>query len=91
MINDLGNIQEEDNRGMRHWMFNRQDHGGDKLKILVLGDSNMGKLPKVWDGKVQVVCYPGAHWSNAYEILRNKTLRVTESPTVGDIVLWHQG
>lgn len=33
----------------------------------------MGRLLVVWDRGVQVVCYPWAHWSNAYEIIRNKT------------------
>lgn len=43
-------------------MFQRQDHGGDKLKnwslqpkrpIFILGDSNMARLPTVWGQGVQ--------------------------------------
>lgn len=63
-------------------MFRRREHGGDKIRnwslrprrlVLIMGDSNMARLPAVLDDRVQVECYPGAHWFHAYEILRNRT------------------
>lgn len=38
-----------------------------------MGDSNMGRLPAIFDDKVQVECYPGGHWFHAYDILRKRT------------------
>lgn len=72
-------------------MFGRQDHGGDKIKnwslrpkrpILIMGDSNMARLPVIFDDRVQVECYPGAHWFHAHEILRNRTPTTDEVTAV---------
>ncbi|KAK9962713.1 hypothetical protein ABG768_008067 [Culter alburnus] len=63
-------------------MFRRREHGEDKIKnwslrpkrpVLIMRDSNMGRLPAIFEDKVQMERYPGAHWFHAYEILRNRT------------------
>lgn len=63
-------------------MFERQEHNNDKYKnwtlwprrpILVLGDSNMGRLPAVEDKRVRLVCHPGAELAHVYNLLRNRT------------------
>lgn len=33
----------------------------------------MRRLLAIFDRKVQIECYPEAHWSHAYKILRNRT------------------
>ena len=63
-------------------------HRGDKhtnwtlqptRKFLVLGDSNMARLPAILDEWVQVDCYPGANISHATHLLKNNT------PTTGEV------
>lgn len=44
-----------------------------KRPILILGDSNMARLPRAGDQRIQVVCYLGASWFHTHEIIRNKT------------------
>lgn len=62
-------------------------HRGDKhnnwvlkptRKILVLGDSNMARLPLILDEWVQVDCFPGANISHATHLLKHNT------PTSGE-------
>lgn len=74
--------QEEQEEEQEEPMFRRRKHGGNKIKnwslrperpVLILGDSNMVRLPRIMDNRVQVECYPGAHWFHAQEILRNRT------------------
>lgn len=78
------NLQrEEECEDMLDWNgFERQEHGNHKLEnwylrprrpILKLGDSNLAKLPRMGDDRIQIMCYPGARWLHAQQILRNKT------------------
>lgn len=53
-------------------MFRRREHGGDKIKNWSLRP-RQPVLPAIFEDKIQVECYPGAHWFHAYEILRNST------------------
>ena len=62
--------------------FRSHTHDGDKYKnwnltpirpIIVAGDSNISRLPRIPDDRIQVDCYPGANLSHANNILRNKT------------------
>ena len=63
-------------------------HRGDKhtnwtlkptRKFLVLGDSNMARLPAILDEWVQVDCFPGANISHATHLLKHNT------PTTGEV------
>ncbi|KAE8277041.1 hypothetical protein D5F01_LYC25197 [Larimichthys crocea] len=74
-------------------LYTRHDHEGDKdrnwslrpqRKCLVVGDSNMGRLPKIIDDNVQVDCYPGAKFSHATHLLNKKT---PTSPDVEVVIL----
>lgn len=73
--------------------FTRHDHNGDKYNnwsleavrpILVLGDSNMARLPLIEDEAVQVDCFPGANLIHAAHVIRNKT---STSPGVKTVIL----
>lgn len=66
--------------------FRRYEHGNQKLRnwffepkrpIIIIGDSNMARLPRLTDPRVQIGCYQGARWLHACEIIKNKT------PTTG--------
>lgn len=74
-------------------LFTRHEHGGNKSRnwhlkpervILILGDSNVAKLPSISDNNYQVDCYPGAKLSHAIELLRTKT---PTSPEVQAVLL----
>ena len=60
-----------------HTALTVHEHGGNKAnwsiipstKILVLGSSNLKRLPKVADRDVSLDCYPGAYVRNAIAIL----------------------
>lgn len=63
-------------------LYTKHDHYGDKYKnfilnpqrpILILGDSNLDRFPKIEDPRIQVDCYPGALLSHATNILKHKT------------------
>jgi len=63
-------------------LFCRHDHGGNKTlnwslsptrPVLIVGASNMGRLPLVLDPEVQVDCFPGARVSHALHLLRHRT------------------
>lgn len=41
--------------------------------ILILGDSNISRLPYIRDSRIQVDCYPGANLSHAAHLIKNKT------------------
>lgn len=41
--------------------------------IIIMGDSNLKRLPSITDQNIQVDCYPGARIKHAIHILRNKT------------------
>ena len=56
--------------------------GGDKYKswslapgreILIVGDSNLGRIPEVNNGAVEVHSYPGATLSQAFSLIKYKT------------------
>jgi hypothetical protein len=42
-------------------------------KIIVMGDSNMSRLPLIMDEWVQVDCFPGANLSQAVHLLKHNT------------------
>lgn len=73
--------------------FTKHNHNGDKytnwsLKperpVLILGDSNMARLPLIEDEEVQVDCFPGATLGHAIHVIRNKT---GTSPRVKTVIL----
>ena len=60
----------------------RHEHHGNKKKnwsltpyreILIIGSSNISRLPPIQDMKIQVDSYPGANLIQAIHILKNKT------------------
>lgn len=64
------------------YSFRSHAHNGDKhynwnltptRPIIIAGDSNISRLPRIYDNRIQVDCYPGANLSNANNILRNQT------------------
>lgn len=71
-------LQEE---GTGESLHQRIEHHGKKGEwslnplrpILVLGDSNVHRIPVVKDDRIQVVAYPGARWGNALNILQQGT------------------
>lgn len=73
--------------------FTRHEHHGNKTKnwslrpnrpILILGDSNLGRLPKIYHGEVQLDCFPGAKIHHGAHILKHKT---PVSPNVRVVIL----
>lgn len=68
--------------GDKGWSLHiRHNSSGDKYRvwtlgperpILVLGDSNVGRMPPLERGNVEVDCYPGANLSQAYFVLKHK-------------------
>lgn len=63
-------------------LFTVHDHHDDKIKnwtltperqIMIIGDSNMRRLPEILDDRVQVDCYPGANISHATHLFKYKT------------------
>jgi len=63
-------------------LFSRHEHQGNKnlnwfltptRPTLILGASNMSRLPRIQDRKVQVDCFPGARVANAIHLLKHKT------------------
>lgn len=63
-------------------LFQSHNHNGDKINnwtltpirpILLIGDSNMSRLPHILDDRIQVDCYPGANLAHAKNLLRNNT------------------
>jgi len=74
-------------------LFCRHDHWGNKTlnwslsptrPVLIVGASNMSRLPLVLDPAVQVDCFPGAKVFHALHLLRNRT---PVSPRVRLVVL----
>lgn len=43
--------------------------------ILIIGDSNIARLPRISDDRIQTDCYPGANLSHATNLLRHNTPR----------------
>ncbi|GLD71317.1 uncharacterized protein AKAME5_002263800 [Lates japonicus] len=75
------------------FLFTRHEHRGDKTSnwllkpqrpFIIMGDSNMARLPCIPDTSVQVDCYPGANIANATHILKNKT---PTSPETNIVIL----
>lgn len=69
----------------------RHAHRGDKYRnwylkpkkpIMILGDSNLCKLPKIRDHRVQMDSYPGAQIAHACHILKYKTATKAETQKV---------
>jgi hypothetical protein len=63
-------------------LFTHHAHKGNKdlnwglqptRKILVMGDSNMSRLPLIMDEWVQVDCFPGANIARAVHLLKGNT------------------
>ncbi|KAJ4948139.1 hypothetical protein JOQ06_019679, partial [Pogonophryne albipinna] len=74
-------------------LFTRHEHRGNKTlnwdlkpswEILIVGASNIARLPLVRDSRVQVDSFPGANLSQAATLIRNKT---PTSPGVQQVVL----
>ncbi|KAI4808575.1 hypothetical protein KUCAC02_000632, partial [Chaenocephalus aceratus] len=74
-------------------LFTRHEHRGNKTlnwdlkpsrEILIVGASNIARLPLVRDSRVQVDSFPGANVSQAATLIRNKT---PTSPGVQQVVL----
>lgn len=64
------------------FLFRRHEHKGNKNQnwnlsperpILIIGDSNLSRLPKIHDKRVQVDSYPGATLSTMIYLLQYKT------------------
>lgn len=73
--------------------FTRHEHYGNKTlnwslrpnrPFLILGDSNLSRLPRIYHGEVQVDCYPGAKLHHGIHILKHKT---PVSPNVRTVIL----
>lgn len=63
-------------------LYHSHDHQGNKYlnwtlsptrQILIMGDSNISRLPLIKDPRIQVDCYPGANLSHAAHLIKNKT------------------
>ncbi|KAJ4924494.1 hypothetical protein JOQ06_003450 [Pogonophryne albipinna] len=74
-------------------LFTRHEHGGNKMEnwsltlsreILIVGASNISRLPLIRDIRVQVDSYPGANLSQATAMIRNRT---PTSPGVHKVIL----
>lgn len=68
-------------------------HGGNKFqnwtlepgkKILIMGDSNLNKLPHIHDKNIQIDCYPGARLTHTAHIIKHRT---PTNPTVSKVIL----
>lgn len=73
--------------------YQRHEHLGDKKKnwsliprrpFLILGSSNLARLPRIYHSEVQVDCYPGANLSTITHLLKYKT---PCSPLVREVIL----
>ena len=62
--------------------YTHHAHGGDKTnnwtldptrKTIIMGDSNIARLPTILDERIQVDCFPGANLSRALHLLKHKT------------------
>ena len=62
--------------------YTHHPHMGDKSKnwslnptrkILIIGSSNIARLPTIFDELIQVDCFPGANLSQALHLIKNKT------------------
>ncbi|KAK1875414.1 tRNA-specific 2-thiouridylase MnmA [Dissostichus eleginoides] len=69
----------------------RHEHLGNKKEnwsltpsreILVIGDSNVARLPPINDTRVQVDSYPGANLIQAAHLIKHKTPTSTDTKTV---------
>ena len=73
-------------------LFTRHEHFNDKFgnwklsiqrPVLIIGDSNMSKLPKCNDERVQIDSYPGAKFSHALHMLK----KTEKTDTVLKVIL----
>ncbi|KAF3859051.1 hypothetical protein F7725_021450 [Dissostichus mawsoni] len=64
------------------YRFIHHDHLGDKKKnwsltpyreVIIMGSSNISRLPRIHDARIQVDSYPGANLSHAINIIKYKT------------------
>lgn len=55
-----------------------------RREILIMGDSNLAKLPPILNKKVQIDWYPGAKLTHATHIIKNKT---PTEPKVTKVIL----
>ncbi|GAA6106737.1 uncharacterized protein LOC105009030 isoform X1 [Tachysurus ichikawai] len=74
--------EQQTKKRLRPDKFERHPHLGDKYRnwdlkpqrpILILGDSNLSRLPRINNPAVQVDCYPGAKLSHAHYLIKYKT------------------
>ena len=74
-------------------LFTSHSHTGDKFTnwalwhrrpLLIMGDSNLARLPEVHDVRVQIDSFPGAKIAHAAHVLHHKT---RPSPVVTSVVL----
>lgn len=60
-----------------------------KRPAIIMGDSNIGQLPHIMDGQIQVDSYPGAKLSHAAHIIKHRT-PTTKSITDIILIIWNQ-
>ena len=74
-------------------LYTRHEHHGNKYSnwgltpqrpIIIMGDSNLSRLPVIRDSRIQVDAYPGARIGHAIHILRFKT---PPSPNTQKVIL----
>lgn len=72
-------------------LYEFHEHNEDKLKnwrlnpsrpILIIGDSNISKLPSISDDRIQVDCYLGANLNHAKHLLRHNTPTSRAGPKI---------
>lgn len=73
---------QEEGQMVAQSLHKKHDHHGDKYKnlclalvrlIIFLGDSNVGRLPPIDNGNVEVDYYSGVNLAQAYHIIKHKT------------------
>ncbi|GAA6087139.1 uncharacterized protein LOC120555297 [Tachysurus ichikawai] len=83
--------KQQTKKRVRTDRFERHPHSGDKYRnwdlkpqrpILILGDSNLLRLPRINNPAVQVDSYPGANLSHAHHLIKYKTPTSTDTQKV---------
>lgn len=74
-------------------LYTHHPHLGDKYhnwfldpqrEIIILGDSNISRLPRIYDPRIQVDSFPGAKITHGVHLIKNKT---PLSPQVKKVIL----
>lgn len=65
---------------------NKQDNWSLKVErqIIIMGDSNISRLPHIFDNRIQTDCFPGVKIAHAINIINQKT---SVEPKVTTIIL----